>query len=279
MGGNAIKNAGVIHKDEVLPTINKLSKELNLDNLSNNLIGSTGKKEYSGDIDIALEFIDNNYISNFFNTLKELYGQDNVRKFGSMICLLYPISNYDSTKCDRLPRTGKVQIDFNFGNIEWLKLFNYCDGNLSKFKSVHRNLCIAAILSSIPESESNQKDEYGRSVDVIKYKWSPSGLIKTHRVSVYNSDGKCSKKQKDTPIGEPITSIELISPLIFKNSDATINDINSVETILVAIKKFFNIDYQEKIFKCIAQNFQNSVVDYKKYPMLPEIEKYFIESL
>ena len=45
---------GAIHIDEIEPTLDALEKKLGID-LKNNVLGSVGKREFSGDIDVALE--------------------------------------------------------------------------------------------------------------------------------------------------------------------------------------------------------------------------------
>jgi hypothetical protein len=52
--GGAMAGVGAIHADEIGPTLDKLEKILGID-LKNNTLGSVGKKEFSGDIDIALD--------------------------------------------------------------------------------------------------------------------------------------------------------------------------------------------------------------------------------
>ena len=49
----SMEGVGLIHKDEINPTLAELEKHLNLD-LSNFTLGSVGKKEFSGDIDVAI---------------------------------------------------------------------------------------------------------------------------------------------------------------------------------------------------------------------------------
>jgi len=276
MGGNAVKDAGAIYIDELYPTIDKLSAELGIDCLRNNLLGSTGKKEYSGDVDIAFPDQSSKEITKYYNTLKEIFGIDNLRKTGSVIHLCYPIVNYDSIKLGRLPRTGKVQIDFNFGDVEWLKIFNYSPGDLSKFKGVHRNLCIAAILKAMPEAESPYLDSFGRSTSIFKYKWSPYGLVPVYRKSTYDNC-VCHKKQKDVVIDDPVKEINTVARLVFKNKDAVPSDLDSVENILDAVMTFFKPPDQEKIFRIIAENFQVSIPNYENYPNPEVIKKYFTE--
>src|ERR1700679_3563342 len=98
-GGSAIPDCGTIHLTELCPTLNKLTKELCFPvNLNNYLLGSTGKREYSGDIDLVL---DTKYYSGnskvFHQTLIDLYGNDNTARNGTMAHLRYKIQNYNKS--------------------------------------------------------------------------------------------------------------------------------------------------------------------------------------
>ena len=66
--GGAMAGVGAIHADEIEPTLDSLEKVLGID-LKNNTLGSVGKKEFSGDIDIALEIAPDD-IPDFLEKLK-----------------------------------------------------------------------------------------------------------------------------------------------------------------------------------------------------------------
>jgi hypothetical protein len=51
--GGAMPGVGAIHVDEIASTLQSLEKVLGID-LMNNVLGSVGKKQFSGDIDVAL---------------------------------------------------------------------------------------------------------------------------------------------------------------------------------------------------------------------------------
>jgi len=54
--GGSMPGVGAIHIDEINPTLIPLEKELGID-LRNNTLGSVGKREFSGDIDVALKIL------------------------------------------------------------------------------------------------------------------------------------------------------------------------------------------------------------------------------
>ena len=52
--GGSMPGVGPIHIDEIKPTLATMEKHLGID-LQNNVLGSVGKKEFSGDIDVAIQ--------------------------------------------------------------------------------------------------------------------------------------------------------------------------------------------------------------------------------
>ena len=50
----SMSGVGAIHIDEIEPTLDYLEKSLGME-LKNNVLGSVGKKEFSGDIDVAID--------------------------------------------------------------------------------------------------------------------------------------------------------------------------------------------------------------------------------
>ena len=58
----------------------------------------------------------------FREHLLSLYGTEFTARNGAMVHLKYPIVNYKDDLLESKPRTGFVQIDFNFGDAEWGKI-------------------------------------------------------------------------------------------------------------------------------------------------------------
>ena len=52
--GGSMPGVGPIHINEIEPTLDALEKVLGI-NLKDNVLGSVGKKEFSGDIDVAVQ--------------------------------------------------------------------------------------------------------------------------------------------------------------------------------------------------------------------------------
>jgi hypothetical protein len=274
-GGGALPGCGTIHISEIRPTLTRLSDDLEFPfDLNDYVLGSTGKKEYSGDIDVV---IDDKWWGDGPQALREnlieLFGVSNVAKNGSMVHLRYPIINYDPGHNLRLPRTGVVQIDFNFGNADWERLYHHSPGGASAYKGAHRNLALAAITSSTNTDDSFERDTYGRPVEQVRWKWSPKGFIKVRRLSKIDTrSGVWMKKQQDTVVEGPYFDAGLIAKVIFPE-DGTPGDLDSLETIVSAVKRNYGFTDQARIWRQMAKNFS----DWRggsNFIYLTEIEQY-----
>jgi hypothetical protein len=203
-GGNIFKdvNGRPLTKDimkvDIIPTIKILEKIVGFP-LVNNILGSSGKKESSGDIDIAVDStkIDKDELFLKLSNWARNQGfnpKDWVRKVGISVNFKMPIRG-DS-------KNGFVQVDLMFHeNPSWMKFSMHSAGDASNYSGAERNM----IMSSIAKSQG------------LKYSWQ-KGLV---------------KREDDSSIS---TDPDIIAKKLFgKNADATIFD--SVENIQDAIKK------------------------------------------
>lgn len=274
-GGGALPNCGTIHIDEINPTLDNLANDLELPfDLQSFLVGSTGKKTYSGDIDVVM---DDRWwghtLEDLRSNLIELYGEENVKRHADILHLRYPIAHYDSSKIGRLPRTGYVQIDFYFGNIEWERFYHYSPGNNSGYKGSHRNLSMSAVCAEVNTSKSTEVDTYNRPVYTVRWKWGPKGFFKVTRLSVRDKiTGVWKKKQVDEVLEGPYIDPAFVSKILFP-LDGSSTDLESLETIMLAVKRNYGLVDQERIWRKIAENVQGSSDwNYFEYP--PEISAY-----
>jgi hypothetical protein len=139
-GGNVFKLADGqsattrISRENVVPTVQWLEQLTGL-SLVDNMLGSTGRKETSGDLDLG---IDASKISKEVLTqqlLKKGIKAEDIRKSGDSVHLKTPILGDASN--------GYVQTDFMFGDPEFQKFaLNVGD---SDFKGVHRAILLASI--------------------------------------------------------------------------------------------------------------------------------------
>lgn len=271
-GGNVFPNTSPIKKEEVLPTLKYLEKQLGISGLDKNLIGSSGKKDYSGDLDVALDFQSPEQVTEFERHSIEVMGEDNVRRQGKSIFIKCPVQNFQKDG----NRTGYVQVDFMFSDVEFAKVYHHspAEGE-SQFKGAHRNLILTAVASYLDRGETEEKDGFGRPVKTIRWKWSPiEGLFKVERESRKNPKGEWIKKQYDVPLNTPTKNPAEIAKILFKGK-AGVEALNSLESVIDAVKKAYTPDQQQKIFKKTATNFMDSLrgnEDRSIYP--PEIKKY-----
>lgn len=251
--GGAMPGVGPIHIDEIDPTLDALEKTLGID-LKNNVLGSVGKKEFSGDIDVALQ-IDPDDIPAFIDRLKSTPAILDIDK-SSVIMTKVQIQSYDQSKQTQKPRTGYVQVDFMPGDPGWLKTYYHSPSEKeSKYKGVFRNIMIASIAAVWQREDSEEKIEDGRPVESERWMWSPAdGLVRIKRTPVPKAKGNgFTKKNKNEIIGEPIkTAPEIAQALGLDGPE----DLNSYESLKKAMEKNYPKGLSQKILDSFAQNKQ-----------------------
>lgn len=243
---------GAIHIDEIEPTLDNLEKVLGID-LKNNTLGSVGKKEFSGDIDIALE-IKPEDIPAFVEKLQGIPEVLDLAK-SSVIMTKVKIADYDpDKKPEGKPRTGYVQVDFMPGDPGWLKTYYHAPHEKdSKYKGVFRNILIASIAAHLDRKESKEKLPDGRAMKSERYMWSPSdGLVRIIRTPEPNKKGDgYTKKNKNQIIDGPYKNPDDIARMLKLNSA---NDLYSYETLRKAMNKNYSPDLVQAIMKDFADN-------------------------
>lgn len=253
--GGAMSGVGAIHIDEIEPTLDSLEKILGID-LKNNTLGSVGKKEFSGDIDIALE-IKPEDIPAFVDKLKNIPEVLDLAK-SSVIMTKVKIADYDpDKKPEGKPRTGYVQVDFMPGDSSWLKTFYHAPHEKdSKYKGVFRNILISSIAAHLDRKDSDQKISDGRALQSERYMWSPTdGLIKVLRTPEPNKKGDgYTKKNNNKIIDGPYKNPDEIAKVLKLDSA---DDLYSYETLRKAMDK----NYSPELVKAILTDFaDNSVI-------------------
>jgi len=252
--GGAMSGVGAIHISEIEPTLSALEKVLGID-LKNNALGSVGKKEFSGDIDVALQ-IDADKIPEFMERLKKTPEVLDIAKTG-VIMTKVKIVGYDPEKQTTKPRTGYVQIDFMPGDPEWMKTYYHSPTDKeSKYKGVFRNLMIASIAGVYDRQDADEKLDDGRPLESKRWMFSPTnGLVRVIRTPVAKKSGEgYTKKNNNKKLQDGIKNPEEIAKALGLDSA---KDLNSFESLLTAINK----NYSSELAKTIKQNFiANSTV-------------------
>ena len=257
---------GAIHVDEIASTLQSLEKVLGID-LMNNVLGSVGKKQFSGDIDVALN-IPAADIPTFVEKLKTIPEIIEVTK-SSVIMTKVKIQNYDDSKeIEGKDRTGFVQVDFMPGDPDWMKVYYHsphekgmdAEGDRSsKYKGMHRNIMIASIAGVYNRENSGNELPDGRYEKTEMYMLSPrDGLVRVTRTPVPRKDGNgFTAKNKNTIIGGPWLSNEAIADVLnLGNADS----LYSLETLVDAVSNNYADDVKNTIFTNFANNAQVGAV-------------------
>lgn len=251
--GGAMPGVGAIHIDEIEPTLKQLQQKLGID-LENNTLGSVGKRQFSGDIDVALN-IPADQIPEFIKKLEAMPEILELQK-SSVIMTKIKIQNFDKSKSDGRPRTGFVQLDFMPGDPGWLKTYYHSPSETeSKYKGVYRNIMIATIAAVYQRKDSDEKIDDGRSVQSERWMWSPTeGLIRIRRTPVPKKSGDgYTKKNNNEKLLDPIKNPKEIAKALGLDGP---RDLNSFESLWNAVKKNYTPAEVEKI----RQEFENNKV-------------------
>ena len=251
--GGAMPGVGPIHIDEIEPTLDALERTLGID-LKNNVLGSVGKKEFSGDIDVALQ-IEPDDIPSFVEKLKQNPAILDIAK-SSVIMTKVQIQNYDRTKQTQKPRTGYVQVDFMPGDPGWMKTYYHSPSEKeSKYKGVFRNIMIATICAIYQRNDSEEKIDDGRPLESERWMWSPAdGLVRIRRTPVPKAKGDgYTKKNNNEIIDEPIKDADGIAKALGLDGP---QDLNSYESLKQAIERNYPEEMVQKILDSFAQNKQ-----------------------
>jgi hypothetical protein len=250
--GGAMNGVGAIHADEIGPTLDSLEKILGID-LKNNTLGSVGKKEFSGDIDIALDIAPED-IPAFVEKLKSIPEVLDLAK-SSVIMTKVKIADYDpNKKVEGKPRTGYVQVDFMPGDPGWLKTFYHAPHEKdSKYKGVFRNILMSSIAARLDLNDSEQRISDGRSLQSERYMWSPTdGLIRVLRTPEPNKKGDgYTKKNNNKIIAGPYKNPDEIAKVLKLDSA---DDLYSYETLRKAMDKNYPAELVNVMLKDFSEN-------------------------
>jgi hypothetical protein len=146
-GGNVFKDdAGTIltvriNKADVLPTVQWLETVTGLE-LTDYMLGTTGKKDTSGDLDLAVDAnaVNKDEFAAKLGAYIEKQGgnpKEWIRKSGISVHFKTPIRGDE--------KNGYVQSDFMFGEPEWMKWSLQGGREGSELKGSHRHVILSSI--------------------------------------------------------------------------------------------------------------------------------------
>lgn len=251
--GGSMPGVGPIHIDEIEPTLDALEKVLKID-LKDNVLGSVGKKQFSGDIDIAVQVAP----EEIPELVKKLEATPEVLDLAksSVIMTKVKIVNFDQSKQTLKPRTGFVQVDFMPGDPGWMKTYYHSPAETeSKYKGVFRNIMIATIAAVLDRKDSEETIDDGRPVESERWMWSPAdGLVRIKRTPVPNKAGTgFTKKNKNEIIGQPLKDASAIAKALKLDGP---KDLNSYESLKKAIEQNYPQDMVDNILTGFVKNGQ-----------------------
>ena len=178
MSGNVFKDAEGrsltqrIDQADVEPTVKYLEGITGLP-LTDNMLGTTGKKPTSGDLDLAVDDKTNSKaeLEQKLKTYAERAGLENaVAKSGISVHFKTPINGKE--------QNGFVQTDFMFGDPDWMKFSMAGEYDNDSIKGQHRHI----LLNSI--GKARKSDEYPQGL-----KWSyTKGLVDRATEEVITKD-------------------------------------------------------------------------------------------
>lgn len=168
-GGNIFKDADGniltqrINKADVLPTLKWLEKITNLPH-RDFMLGSTGRKKTSGDLDVAVnqQEVTKEELIQKLAAWCEKNGKDPkawIRKTGISVHFLTPIRGNE--------RKGLVQTDLMFGDPEWMKWSMAGSDDATAFEAADKQILMASIATAQGLKWSWQKGLIDRSNDQV----------------------------------------------------------------------------------------------------------------
>lgn len=136
-GGNVFDGTQRIKLADINPTIDWLEDKSGL-NLKDSMLGTTGKKADSGDLDLGVDKnqIDQNQL--IARLIQKGIDKSNIKKSGTNVHVKTPIAGDDSK--------GYVQTDFMFNDdVDFMKFSMQGGEKDSPYKGVHKHLLLASI--------------------------------------------------------------------------------------------------------------------------------------
>lgn len=275
-----------IKRGQIAGTLQYISKHIGVPTRQLHKLGSTGKLQTSGDIDIAIdsEKFGERQIGHRLKKLSK--GRYKEHKGIKVTSYAIPIRGDEEQ--------GLVQVDVVFTpNTNWAKFAYHSEGEGTKYKGALRGVLLSAVAKFINKPgmdhiEYDDEDheitiQAGRSVELSQ------GMLRTFKHRPLGKDGNLVKNPQSIPIekfkelypnvevkgGQVIVDDpEKVVKLLF-GSTTKPDDVRTVEQILRLIKRKFDDETQDKIFKHAAKKAKPLT---KKMRIPPELEEHLDET-
>lgn len=258
----SMEGVGPIAREEILPTLKAIEKDLGI-SLSDvtlgsagiNKAGTLGKKQFSGDIDAAVNVADGDKES-FEQKLKDSSLIIDY-KLGNTISTKVKIVDYDA---DRMTtdgeqpegRTGFVQLDFMPGNPAAKRAFYWSpEEGTSQFKGAYRTELLMIVAAMYDQKNSAETLPDGRPLESERWLFSPThALVRVLRTPKMGKKGY-TKANDQKVIGKPITDLDEIARTLGLGSG---DDLDSFESLWAAVKQHRSPEEAEAIKQAALKN-------------------------
>ena len=268
-------NTTRIHNADIPATIKHFSQLSGIPVRDLHAVGSTGKTPSSGDIDLALDAskYDIDILHN--KIMDALNGEGVVNKNTKIASYAVPIRGKDDK--------GKVQVDLMYGgNPKWMKFAYHSEGEGSKYKGAVRAILLSSVAAAMNKKGTDHFEwdgeeltiRAGRTVDLSQ------GLRRIFQYRPKRKDGKgYTKSMKSIPIEDfkkMFPNVEVTGGQVIIDDPEEVvkalfgsavkpSHVNTAEEVIQLIKKKFDEETQDKIFK-IATARAKSIVGKMKLP-------------
>lgn len=260
MGGNAFKNLDIqrVSRDDIPKVLLDISNSTSipLSYLETNLMGSCGKQETSGDIDIALN-----------NTNLAFYGVEDKPTFTLKKLLLelrsclpetqLSTSTLKSGQIQTAWRLGEhfVQVDFVEGDADWLKFSHYSPGlDFSPYPGVLMSSWYGVLAKSLVDYRIKKDDVTIGKVSLVfdiekglmrKWKLQKGNTPRLSYVDadVFESKFVCPRFTRFTELNVDNVLSILFSPTV------TFNDVDSFDKLVETTKKYHEDKFPSIVLK------------------------------
>jgi len=294
--GSMFDDCVKIKRENITPTIKKIDEEIFIPlGLSHDLwtaeIGSAaagGKKDYSGDLDIAVNFsaIDENGDANAARKKIDEFLKSKglvTRQVAALISVRFPIQG------SQLENDEYVQVDlFNAKNLRFteFKMHSPRQEN-SKYKGVHRFALLASLVKAVSlavDDDAVDKNKYtapdGRVYPAYRFKQLSildDGVFQVTKSFKGKSGRFIKQPQKDPTKTKLVTTVpqELLDMLFGKNK-YKLEDLDSFESIWNGILFDPGFPYPDKRDEIIVALW-HSIDDMKDVEMPEELQDYVEE--
>lgn len=278
MGGNAFPHLNLtrIRREDIAPTVEFMCDKLSVDGLTfeyvmDNLMGSAGKQDDSGDLDVAL----NGRVAKFYgepvlpvfnlhalnDRCREVLSNHQVNSKtlkGGQLQTAWPIAGD--------PNKGMVQVDFILGDTTWLKFAHSSPGlYLSPWKGVYTITVLATLAKfnfnyMLFDTDGQVKATVGWAMDLEKGLYRTWRRRKKHGTTLERVDPDAF--ETSVPSAPRFSRVGYIADphavlrVLFKR-DVDPSEVNTLEKTLKLVKEVYKgreAELEERFVSALARS-------------------------